>query len=317
MTPTVPSSDAGLDSSLPSAPNAAQGDEVLNLDTEIAQLKSHKLRLRGKRRILPLLTVAVLIALSVVAVISGDVAAPTGIGYGDLKAWLAEVVKKPFSIIVIGTTTLGCVVFLIASELAENSLIAEIELLQTKKRIAARLQTGGQSAPLGQVTSPVDEGKPASYFDSLVTINVENLAEYYSLVKVHTNNSFRASLFVGVIGFSLIVVGVIASFGGVDKATPATIAAVSGIMVEFISGVFFYLYNRTVRELKDYHDSLLSVQNVLLSFKLVNDTEDATAKKDMTMQMCQFLLAGVELSKTARARSSREEPNPVVPSSDS
>jgi hypothetical protein len=315
MTPTGPSSDAGLDPILPSAPSTAQGDEVLNLDTEIAQLKSRRLHLRGKRRILPLLAVAVLIALSIVAVAFGDVAAPTGIGYSDLKAWLAEVVRKPFSIIVIGAATLGCITFLIASELADNSLIAEIDLLQTKKRIATRLQPGGQSGPLGQVTPPIDEGKPASYFDSLVTINVENLAEYYSLVKVHTNNSFRASLFVGIIGFSLIVVGVIASFGGVDKATPATIAAVSGVIVEFISGVFFYLYNRTVRELKEYHDSLLSVQNVLLSFKLVNDTEDATAKKDMTMQMCQFLLAGVELSKTSHARSSKEASNPVPPSS--
>jgi hypothetical protein len=89
------------------------------------------------------------------------------------------------------------------------------------------------------------------------------------------------------------MIGVIAGFGGADTATPAKIAAVSGVVTEFISGVFFYLYNRTVRQLKEYHDSLLSVQNVLLSFKLVNDTEDTAAKRDMTAQMCRFLLARV------------------------
>ncbi len=42
------------------------------------------------------------------------------------------------------------------------------------------------------------------YFDKLVKINVENLAAYYTLVKVHTSQSFRVSLMVGIIGFLLL-----------------------------------------------------------------------------------------------------------------
>jgi Cyanobacterial TRADD-N associated 2-Transmembrane domain len=41
----------------------------------------------------------------------------------------------------------------------------------------------------------------------------------------------------------------------------------AGVVTEFIAAVFFYLYNRTVRQMKEYHDSLLSVQNILCPSK--------------------------------------------------
>jgi hypothetical protein len=46
-----------------------------------------------------------------------------------------------------------------------------------------------------------------SYFDSLVQINVENLASYYALVKIQTEKSFLVSIISGVIGFALITEG--------------------------------------------------------------------------------------------------------------
>ena len=142
--------------------------------------------------------------------------------------------------------------------------------------------------------APEQLGKsPASYFDNLVKINVENLAEYYSLVKVHTNNSFRASLGAALVGFAFIMIGVVASFVGREAQVSATLAAGAGVVIEFISGVFFYLYNRTVRQLKGYHDSLLAVQNILLALKLVADTDEPAAKREMVRQMCEALIVGI------------------------
>jgi hypothetical protein len=71
----------------------------------------------------------------------------------------------------------------------------------------------------------------------------------------------------------LIAVGIAFGLAQGDSAnTAAFIASVSGVIVEFISGVFFVLYNRTVRQLKEYHDSLLNVQNILLALKVVEDS---------------------------------------------
>lgn len=258
--------------------------EQLQFDTKIAELEAERVRLRGQRRLLPLFAIAVLIVLALAANSLG-LAVPPSLNFGDLKGWILKISSStPFAII-LGLTAVAMVAYMARSTLLDSSLLAEIELLEAKKRIANRLPIVRQPS--------TDEEKPPSYFDSLVKINVENLAEYYNLVKVHTNNSFRASLLAGVIGFGLILIGVIAGFGGAETATPAKLAAVSGVVTEFISGVFFYLYNRTVRQLKEYHDSLLDVQNVLLSLKLVNETEDAVAKREMTARMCEFLMVHV------------------------
>lgn len=120
-------------------------------------------------------------------------------------------------------------------------------------------------APASPVSGAGDE-----YFGSLVRINVDNLSDYYTQVRVHTNNSFWASVVAGALGLLLIVAGLTIGFAS-DASTRSLsyVATASGVIVEFISGVFFYLYNRTVRQLKDYHDSLLDVQNILLSFRIV------------------------------------------------
>ncbi len=152
----------------------------------------------------------------------------------------------------------------------ESELEAEAAIVQTREKLPAT----------------------TSYFDSLVQINVENLAAYYSLAKFHTNNAFRVALAAGVLGFVLIAAGFVVGFAGQANQTPAYVGAASGVAVEFISGVFFFLYNRTVLQMKEYHDSLIAVQNVLLAFKLVDDTDAADEKAKLVAQVLALLLAG-------------------------
>ena len=138
---------------------------------------------------------------------------------------------------------------------------------------------------------PSDGERPQDYFDALVRINVENLAGYYSLVKVQTNNSFLAALAMGAAGFVLLAVGLVVGFNASTQSNPMPyISSGAGAMSEFIAAVFFYLYNRTVQQMKGYHDSLLEVQNVLLALKLVNDTQQPNDRIKMIGQMLAYLL---------------------------
>jgi len=259
----------------------AESDRLL---TEIAERESRISRLQKDRwRSFPL---GIFVALVVIAIIivyrNGH---PKGLSREDIETFFTDLSKNdPFPVIMLCVTIVVAPLYLLFSTASENDAAADIELLQAKQRIAARLPTEAGQTPSGQ---------PAPYFDSLVKINIDNLSEYYSLVKIHTNKSFWASLIAAFAGFSFILIGVILGFGGTQTDTPAKLAAVSGIIIEFMSGVFFYLYSKTVRQLKDYHDSLLSVQNVLLSLKLVNDTQDLTARAALIQQTCQVLLAGV------------------------
>jgi hypothetical protein len=164
-------------------------------------------------------------------------------------------------------------------------LEVQLDVLKTRKRIQVDLRKKGKG------NKPSD----LEYFDRLVEINLGNLAEYYGLVKTHTNNSFRVSIISGIIGFGLIVIGLIMGFllQGVPNSGTATIGYITsgaGIVTEFISAVFFYLYNQTVRQLKEYHDSLLAVQNLLLSFKLVGDIKSESERTNMISKMLSYLV---------------------------
>lgn len=139
---------------------------------------------------------------------------------------------------------------------------------------------------------PSEEGEKSQYFGQLVEINVTNLRRYYSLVERHTGRSFGAAIGAGVVGFLLILAGLVG--GVVAKSADLSlsyIATGAGVLSEFIASVFFYLYNRTVRQLKDYHESLVRVQNVLLALKLASDARGSPDVDSLTADVVKALLS--------------------------
>lgn len=134
---------------------------------------------------------------------------------------------------------------------------------------------------------------PSEYFSKLIEINVNNLEKYYKQVKTHTSLSFTFSLIVGLLGFGLIVTGVANGIiNDVRKDYITYLSTASGIIIEFIAGVFFYLYNRTVRQLAEYHDKLIEVQNILVSFQLIDIVKDDDKKNSIIENMIGYLVGG-------------------------
>ncbi len=194
--------------------------------------------------------------------------------------------NNEFNVLWIFIAFTGAIFMIIASFGTQGKILTlqtDVDIYKEKLRIA--------SIFLGNVQESSN-----SYFDSLVRINVDNLASYYALVKIHTDKSFLVSITAGVIGFILIGAGLVVGFyAPLSTHIIAYITSAAGILTELISGVFFYLYNRTVQQMKGYHDSLLVVQNILLSFKLVEDTKDEVEKAKMVMQMLEYLVSKQEV----------------------
>ena len=159
-----------------------------------------------------------------------------------------------------------------------------LEELTARERVSSEVKT-------------VSNNSETKYFDKLVNINIENLSAYYTLVKQHTNKSFIISSTISIIGFILISIGLGIGFSNILESSTyiSYIATGVGVLTEFIATIFFYLYNRTVRQLKEYHDSLLSVQNILLSFKIVEDIKQEEEKNKMISHMLEFLIGSKEL----------------------
>lgn len=130
----------------------------------------------------------------------------------------------------------------------------------------------------------------SEYFDSLVSINIKNLEDYYTLVKDSNRKSFNTSLWIAITGIIFIAIGLGIGFFYENLKDVSYIATASGILIEIVTALLFYLYNKTVIQLKEYHSSLLDVQNVLLSFKLIGDISDETTKLELMKEMLEFLV---------------------------
>jgi hypothetical protein len=57
------------------------------------------------------------------------------------------------------------------------------------------------------------------------------------------------------------------------------LAGIAGILSEFISGVFLYIYNRTLQQLNLFHDKLISSQQTSMAF-LANSLIPEGDKRD-------------------------------------
>ena len=145
-----------------------------------------------------------------------------------------------------------------------------------------------------------------SYFDSLVRINVENLAAFYVLVKGHAEKSYKIAIRVSIFGFFLIIVGLILLITNVSGSSLSSyITIASGIITEIIACVYFFMYNRTTRQMKGFYDSLLTEQNILLLFKLMEDSKDENEKAKIVSQMLTNLINKQNSSSLSANESNR------------
>ncbi|GAA4851138.1 TRADD-N-associated membrane domain-containing protein [Algivirga pacifica] len=109
------------------------------------------------------------------------------------------------------------------------------------------------------------------FFTNLVGINFKHLDEYYYQTQHQARKSFNVSIFASVTSFIIIVIGIFMMYQ--DKSTSAYITTGTGVLSEFIAAIFFYLYNRTILKMSEYHQKLVVTQNINLSLKMTEEME--------------------------------------------
>lgn len=93
---------------------------------------------------------------------------------------------------------------------------------------------------------------------------IQLLSSYYSLVFDQARQSFRWALIAAGLGLAFFL----ASLGLLIAQQPqnlAVVSLISGALIEVISGINFYLYNRTASQLVDFHQRLDLTQRLLLA----------------------------------------------------
>lgn len=121
------------------------------------------------------------------------------------------------------------------------------------------------------------------FFTKLVQLNFKYLDKYYLQTQLQANKSFGLCLFSALFSLVIIAVGILMMFlsaydkniVAVDSAKLSShIITASGVLSEFIAAVFFYLYNKTILKMSEYHQKLVLTQNISLALKISEGLPD-------------------------------------------
>lgn len=106
----------------------------------------------------------------------------------------------------------------------------------------------------------------ADIFENSIKMSYKYLDQYYLQTREQAQRGFFVTLCVAVFGALLLSIGILAMFLG--HTDPSYITCASGIITEFISAIFFYLYNKTISSMSKYHNKLVLSQNISIALKL-------------------------------------------------
>lgn len=127
-------------------------------------------------------------------------------------------------------------------------------------------------------------------FENSIKLSYKYLDEYYEQTKTQAKNGFYVTIGVAIFGAVILCVGICLMFWG--KTEPAYVTCASGVLVEFISSIFFYLYNKTIISMRNYHDKLVLSQNVSIALK-VADSIDNEEKNSSKVKIIEELLKNI------------------------
>jgi len=128
-------------------------------------------------------------------------------------------------------------------------------------------------AQLRQEVAQLQEGLEDDFFTKLVKINFKYIDIYYQQTQSQADKSFLLCLAVSILGLVIIAAGVVLMFLG--QTAPAYVTTSAGVVGEFIGSVFFYLYNRTILKMSEYHRKLVLTQNISIALKIAQGLPEA------------------------------------------
>lgn len=103
---------------------------------------------------------------------------------------------------------------------------------------------------------------------TLMFENLKELKEFYVICKQQIRKSFSAAMFSCFAGFVLFVLAVIIFLlGGNNSAS--LMAVLSGAIVEIVSGLYFWMYRETSKQLGKYHKRLEATEKYIIALQII------------------------------------------------
>lgn len=132
-------------------------------------------------------------------------------------------------------------------------------------------------------------------FKYLLLIDTSALEGYIAQTRLQAQESFDISKKIAIAGFVLIgfgiLLGIISNFIGNNLLDVGYLTSIAGILTEFISGVFFYLYNKTLQQINRFHDKLTASKECSMSLLASSSITDTGKRDDAKAELCKLLLS--------------------------
>lgn len=103
---------------------------------------------------------------------------------------------------------------------------------------------------------------------------IELLSRFYDLALSQAQRSFRWALAAAVIGLVFFMIAILFSLTLGAESDTAMVTMIGGAMIEFISAINFYLYNKTLSQLTLFQGRLETTQRFLLANSLTESLSD-------------------------------------------
>ena len=137
-----------------------------------------------------------------------------------------------------------------------------------------------------QLRKDIDE----DLYKSSIQMSYKYLDQYYKETREQASRGFSITVGIAIAGAAIIAIGIISMFFNATLAAYVTTA--SGVIIEFISSIFFHLYNKTIQSMGNYHNKLILSQNISIALKIA-DSVEGTDQNAVKIEMIKALTSDI------------------------
>jgi len=107
------------------------------------------------------------------------------------------------------------------------------------------------------------------------------VTQYYLDVRKQASASFWCAVVLAILGFAVLVATMFLVMMYPDSGYDLkTIGIVSGVLIEFISAVVFFIYKRSTEQFNTFHVCLERTNRYLMAYDIINGMSDDTNRKE-------------------------------------
>lgn len=172
---------------------------------------------------------------------------------------------------------LGVISFLFISYL--SSKVSNKEDIQLEKLREERIE----------ITQKIEKEKELDIFHT-IQLSLNQLNEYYTINKSQAKSSFRFSIFSIVLGLLTISIGIWFHYLDNTKIELAFITGISGVLLEFIGGAYFFMYKKSLEQVNFFFGQLIKIQDTMLSINLASNIKNEDKKTEVNEKIIASLL---------------------------